>query len=100
MVEATYHSLPGGAAANGDPDDHHGAENGEHSTLLFKGGSLQAFTLHRRLSAGLRKKYTTAYTGFPLSVHGEASLTSCISNCKHLHASASTQHIQYLTVHI
>lgn len=41
MVETTYQSLPGGAAETGEHDGHHEADNGEHSTLLFKGGSWQ-----------------------------------------------------------
>lgn len=41
MVETTYHSLPAGAAEDGEIDGHHDTDNGEHSTLLFKGGSWQ-----------------------------------------------------------
>ena len=39
MTEATYQSLPGGINGHEDPEGHHESGNGEHSTLLFKGGS-------------------------------------------------------------
>lgn len=42
MTEATYQSLPATVNGTADGDGHHEAGNGEHSTLLFKGGSWQS----------------------------------------------------------
>jgi hypothetical protein len=41
MAEATYQSLPVSGTADGEDADHYEAGNGEHSSLLFKGGSWQ-----------------------------------------------------------